>query len=62
MWTPSEYQRLLKENGAPEVDGDILDLRWIASRNDWYARTAKGWLWLDERTKQWKPAPQGPPH
>lgn len=56
------YDDRLREQGLPlPPGGSVDDARWIARSGDWWAHTAQGWFWFDERTKEWKPAPIGPP-
>ncbi len=61
---PSAAERALKvlaRHNIPAPPGDILELRWIAGRDDWWARLASGWFWFYARTKSWALAPLGPP-
>jgi hypothetical protein len=60
--TPDEYKALLKKNNLPQLEGEVIDCRYVTSQDDWWARTAKGWFWFDRRTSQWKRAPLGPPY
>jgi hypothetical protein len=62
MWTSDRYKVLLKENNLPQVEGEIIDCRYITRHDDWWVRTIKGWFWLDRLTGQWKHAPRGPPY
>jgi hypothetical protein len=55
------YEAIIARNHLPPAQGEVLDMRWMASTGDWWHRTAAGWFWFDARTKQWKPAPLGPP-
>lgn len=40
-------QQILEKYSIPLPDGEILELQYNMGRQDWYARTDKGWNWYD---------------
>jgi hypothetical protein len=49
----------LRQAGIPQPPGEnILDMRYIETRRDWYAKTEAGWFWFDRRGEgEWKRQP-----
>ena len=56
----ARFAAIFARHGLPTVQEVVLDMRWVAHNDDWWHRTATGWYWFDARTKQWRPAPNGP--
>lgn len=57
-------ERLLIERGLPlPPHRPVTNLRWMATSQDWWAKTPQGWYWLrgDATARQWRHAPMGPP-
>lgn len=51
---------LIKAGLPLPPEGELLQVRWRAAQDDWYAETDRGWFWFDARDKAWKPSLYGP--
>lgn len=65
MANPAEYRDLLEKHGLPDVEDDILDVKYVMRRNDWYVKTRKGWWYcriqdVPVKSRKWQFCPMGP--
>jgi len=59
----TELKKIFEDRGLPMPPGELLDARWQAGTQDWWAKTTEGWFWMrgDGPKTTWHAAPLGPP-
>jgi hypothetical protein len=54
------WAALFTKHNLPPAPGKVLNVRWVAGRDDWYVQTSRGWYWLRPEKRVWIYLPNGP--